>query len=450
MIIHGFTKEYLNKFITMKIKIAMMVGVLSLAMAGLAQAQDNWNWPSDPKMESKARENNAAYNDLRKAKEFIAATKPLHWLLENVPELNEALYINGVRVYSGAAEETSDEDQVRVYQDSVISLYDKREEIYDNEEKWIENKAYYAYKFYRGDKDKVGEAVAMFDRTLELLGTIKPSLIGAYFDLIYRNYAYNKAYTPEEVLSKYEQLSGILAEAEEKGADVSSPKGTLEQLLVAMEIIDCDFIENNMGSKLKEDSDNIKLAQEIFQYSLQYKCTSSPAFLTALEIIDDNDPTFSTSQARGKRYLSNEEYDKAEEMFNKAITLAKTEEQKGEVHYDLARMHRSQGRKSQARSSALEAVKFDDSRSSEAYTLIGNLYMTSSSECKGGQSRVKDYSIYIAAYDAFSKAGNSEGMSEAKARFPSKEEIFTEGYQVGDSMNTGCWIGQTVTLNTRD
>ncbi|MEX2591634.1 MAG: tetratricopeptide repeat protein [Anditalea sp.] len=434
----------------MKIKIAILVGLLSFAMTGLTQAQDNWKWPSDPQLEARAREYNASYNDYQKAEEFVSSTKPLSWLLGNTPDLNEALYINGVVVYAGAAEQTADEDQKKVYQDSVITLYDKREELFDNEEKWIENKAYYAYKFYRGDKDKIAEAVAIFDRALEIHGTITPNLVGAYFDLIYRNYAYNDAYTPDEVLSKYEQLSGILAEAEGEGTDISSPKGTLDQLLVAMEIIDCDFIENSMGPKLKEDPDNIKLAQEIFQYSLQYKCTSSPAFLTALEIIDDNDPTFSTSQARGKRYLQNEEYDKAEEMFEKAITLAKTDEQKGEVHFDLARLHSSQGRKSQARDSALEAANFDDSRSNDAYNLIGNLYMQSTNDCRGGQSRVKDYSIFIAAHNAFAKAGNNKGMGQAKARFPSKEEIFTEGFKVGETINTGCWIGQTVTLATRD
>lgn len=434
----------------MKIKIAILMGLLSFAMTGLSQAQDNWNWPSDPQLEAKARENNAAYNDYKKANEFIAATKPLHWLLTNTPELNEAIYILGVEVYAGAAEEATDEAQKRVYQDSVMSVYDKRNEIYKNEDKWIENKAYYAYKFFRADKEKVGEAADMFARALEINGTLSPSMTGAYFDLVYRNYAYNQAYTPDEILAIYEKLNGILAEAETNGGDVSSPRGILDQLLVNMEIIDCNFIEKNMGPKLEADRENIKLAQQVFQYSVQYKCTSSPTFLTALEIIDNNDPTFSTSQVRGMRYLKNEEYGKAQEMFEKALELAETNEQKSEVHFELAKMHASQGKKSQARTEALKVLDFDKEKSADVWTLIGNLYMTSSNECKGGQSRVKDYSIFIAAYDAFSNAGNSNGMAQAKARFPSKEEIFTEGYQVGESINTGCWIGQNVTLATRD
>ena len=194
-------------------KIAKLVGFMSFAIVGLSHAQDNWKWPSDSKDEAKAREYNAAYNDLKKSNEFISATKPLHWLLVNAPDLNEALYINGVEVYEGAANATTDEAQKKIYQDSVITLYEKRKELYDNEAKWIENKAYYAYKFYKGDKEKVGDAVEMFDDALELNGSVSPGLVGAYFDLIYRNYAYNQAYTAEEILTKYEQLSGILEEA---------------------------------------------------------------------------------------------------------------------------------------------------------------------------------------------------------------------------------------------
>ncbi|HLW20771.1 MAG TPA: hypothetical protein VKX33_10620 [Cyclobacteriaceae bacterium] len=434
----------------MKMKIANLVGLMSFAIIGLAQAQDNWKWPADAAAESKAREYNAAYNDLKKSDQFVAATKPLNWLLVNAPDLNEALYINGVEVYAGAAEATSDEAQKRVYQDSVIALYEKRKEIYDNEAKWIENKAYYAYSFYKGDKEKVADAASMFDHALELNGSLSPGLVGAYFDLIYRNYAYNKAYTPEEILAKYEQLTGILDEAAEKGADVSASKGTLDQLLVHMEIIDCEFIEKNMGPKLAADPENMQLAQQIFQYSIQYKCTTSPSFMTALEVIDKNDPTFSTSQVIARRYQQTGDFDRAEEMFQKALTLATTNEQKSEVHLDLAKLQSGQGKKSQARASALKAAEVSSSAASDAWTIIGNLYLSSTNDCRGGQSRVKDYSIFIAAYDAFAKAGNNQGMAQAKARFPSKEEIFTEGFQVGESMSTGCWIGQTVTLATRD
>ncbi|MEX0883224.1 MAG: hypothetical protein WDZ72_07105, partial [Cyclobacteriaceae bacterium] len=133
----------------MKIKFTV-IGCLSFLMAGLVQAQDNWKWPSDPQMEAKAREYNAAYNDYLKSEDYLKAKGPLFWLLNNAPDLNEALYINGVKVYEGAAEAVTDESQIKTYQDSILTLYDIREELYGGVERYIANKAYYAYKFYKG------------------------------------------------------------------------------------------------------------------------------------------------------------------------------------------------------------------------------------------------------------------------------------------------------------
>ncbi|WP_194775984.1 tetratricopeptide repeat protein [Pararhodonellum marinum] len=433
----------------MKAKITLL-GLLSFAILGVTQAQDNWKWPEDPQMEARAREYNAAYTDYMKAEQFIAATKPLHWLYQNAPNLNESLYINGVKIYEGAAEEVDDKTKQRVYHDSIFSIYEKREELYENQEKWIENKAYYGYKFYKDDKTKLAEALENYNKAFEIHGTISPNQTAAYFDLVRRHFLLNKGYQPEEVLEIHTKINDLLDKAEESGQDVSTPKSNVEALLVAMELIDCDFIENTLGTKLREDPTNMKMAQQVFQYSLKYKCTSSPAFLSALEIIDNEDPTFSTSQVRAIRYMQNKEYEKAQPILEKALTLAKDDAQKSEVHLDLAKVHANLGRKGAARTAARTAAELNSENAGTAWSLIGGLYMSSTNDCRQGQSRVKDYSIYIAAYDAFRRAGDNSGMSNARSRFPSKEELFTEGYQVGDTLNTGCWIAENVTLATRD
>ena len=433
----------------MKIK-STLLGLGAMLLAGFVQAQDGWNWPADAAQEAKARELNAAYVDYMKSEQFVEATKPLNWLLVNTPELNESIYINGVTVYKGAADKTADEAKKVVYQDSVMAIYNKRGSLYNNEAKWIENKAYFGYLFFKSDKDKIPGVITDFEKAIELNGNINHQLVGAYFDLVYRNNAYNKAYTGEQVLAKYEMANGLLNKSEAEGKDVTSSRNLLEQVLVNMELIDCEFIENTMGPKLAADPTNIDVANQIFRYSVQYKCYSSNSFLAALELIDSNNPTFATSQVRAMRYMASGDFDKAQPVLEKALTLAENDKQKGEIQMELAKVHTKAGRKSQARNSAREAAGLNSELTASAYSLIGDLYMSSFNECKGGESRAKDHSVYIAAYNAYQKAGDSKGMGEARSRFPSKEELFTEGLQAGASMSTGCWIGETVTLATRD
>lgn len=433
----------------MKIKFTLL-GLGAFLLAGLVQAQDGWSWPSDPAQEAKARELNAAYVDYMKSEQFVEATKPLNWLLVNVPNLNESIYINGVNVYKGAADKTADAAQKRVYQDSVMAIYTKRGELYNNPAKWMENKAYFGYQFYKTDKTKLAGVIADFDKAIEINGNINHQLVQAYFDLIYKNYVQNKAYTGEQVLALYEKANGLLDKSAAAGKDVTSSRNTVETLLVAMELIDCNFIENTMGPKLTADPTNEELANQIFKYSVQYKCYSSASFLTALEIIDSKNPTFSTSQVRAMRYMSSGEFDKAQPVLEKALTMAENDKQKAEVSMELAKLHAQAGRKAQARTTAREAAALDGELTASAYGLIGDLYMSSFNDCRGGESRAKDYSVFIAAYNAYQRAGDSKGMGQARSRFPSKEELFTEGLSVGSSISTGCWVGETVSLATRD
>ena len=433
----------------MKLKNAL-IGLFTLSLVGMAQAQE-FNWPKDTEGEAKAREYNAAYVDYMKSEQFVDATKPLYWLLVNTPKLNESIYINGVTIYNGAAAATTDAAQKKVYQDSVITIFDLRKQNFDNEPKWIENKAYYRYNYNKGDKTKLGQALAVFDRVIELNCTFNTiNLVAAYFDLVYRHYANNKAFTKVELLEKYEKLNALLAEAEANGKDISAPKGTLEQLVVLMELIDCEFIETTLGPRLTADSTNMVLANQIFNYSVKYKCFGSASFLTALEIIDNQNPTYATSQVRAMRYMQNREYDKALPVLQKALTLVENDVQKAEILYDLAKIHAVEGRKSAARTSAQDAAKFDAEKGKEAWKLIAEMYMSSSADCRRGISRVEDQAVYIAAYNAYSRAGDSKGMAEARARFPSKEELFTESRQIGETVTVGCWIGETVTLASRD
>lgn len=433
----------------MKIK-STILGIAALLLAGLVQAQD-FKFPTDPAQEKKARELNAAYTDYKDAEQFIEATHPLHWLLVNVPDLNESIYQNGVVIYDAASKATTDEAQKRVYQDSVMSIFIKRGEIYNNEAKWIENKAYYGYEYFKGDEDQIPSVAADFEKAIELNGgLVTTGLYAYYFNIVYRNYAYHSAYTPEQVLEKYNFIQSEFDKAEAKGEDVASLRGSAEQILAAMELIDCDFIENTMGPKLAADPTNEALADQIFNYSVQYKCYSTKAFLQALEIKHANEPSFSTSQVIAMRYMQEENSDKAESMWAQALKLAENNTQKADAQMELAKIYVKQGKKSAGRAAAKEVANLDPSKTSEIYTLIAGMYMNSTNDCKGGESRAKDYSIYIAAYNAYQKAGDSSGMANARARFPSKEELFTEGLQVGSTINTGCWIGETVTLATRD
>lgn len=76
--------------------------------------------------------------------------------------------------------------------------------------------------------------------------------------------------------------------------------------------------------------------------------------------------------------------------------------------------------------------------------------MNSFDDCKKLDNYADDRLVYLAAYDMYQRAGESSKMGRAKSQFPSKEELFTQGYEAGTTKTVGCWINESVVLRTRD
>jgi hypothetical protein len=138
-----------------------------VSMLFVASANAQWNWPDD---KAKAVEKNALYTDNFKQGNFRAAANHLQWLLVNAPNLNRSIYINGVKIYDGLASEATDEAQKKMFQDSVMQLYDLRIKYFNQEKSVLNRKAYDAYKYFSSDKDRYEELFTLFKGTFELNG----------------------------------------------------------------------------------------------------------------------------------------------------------------------------------------------------------------------------------------------------------------------------------------
>jgi len=134
--------------------------------------------------------------------------------------------------------------------------------------------------------------------------------------------------------------------------------------------------------------------------------------------------------------------------YEDGLTLTEDNMRKAEIYQDMANLYLAKGYKSKARQHARLSLQEDPSNK-DAWNTIGNAYFQSYEECKKGESRVEDRGVFLAAYDAYQRAGNTSGMSSAESQFPSQEEIFTEAKEVGQTFTVECWINETVTIRKR-
>ena len=317
----------------------------------------------------------------------------------------------------------------------------------------------------------------MFKDAFELNGNkIGNSNVVAFMDIVRKHKLTSKSISDDEVLELYDMISKTISYKIENDAKneerYNKYQDNVDKLLTATITVDCNFVENTLGPKLLELSveptdeiaqtdyetltpvdisysdEVINLAKKIFQLSITGKCTSSEIALEAAKIMFTAEKDFAVAKFISSRELSSKNYENSLEYCDAAIECTEDNSQKSEMYLRKAQVYQVIGNKRKSRDNARKSISLNTSNP-DAYKLIGNLYMSSYDDCREGKSRVQDRLVFIAAYNIFKSGGLTSQANQAREQFPSMEEIFNENMEVGESMNTGCWINETVTLNKR-
>ncbi len=435
----------------MKFKI-LTLGFLISGMVS-SFAQQGWNFPDNESDSIKTNEKIVLYSDMFKLGQYERSTPHLQWLLTNVPDLNESIYINGAKIYESLAETAKDPELKRIYQDSTLMMYDLRIKYFNEEAAVMNRKAYTAYGFFKGDQDRYGDLYQMFKKTFELNEeNVWDQNLLAYMDIVRRYKLTGGDISDDQVLSVYDQIIGVITTKKNLGKNnerLSKISDNIDKLLAATIKVDCNFIQNNLGSKLKANPDDLDLAKNIFKLAFAGKCLDEPIFLEAVRIIFDKEPNYGMAKLIADRSYLNKDYETALEFYNTAIELTEENIKQAELYLNQANIYNTLANKVKARQMAYKALEADPGKK-EAYNFIGNLYFTSYQECKQGQNEVKDRAVFFAAYEMYSKAGNQDAMRKAREQFPTMETIFTYNMEVGEKITVDCWINETATIRRRD
>lgn len=429
-----------------RVKFTFIVLFLVTIMSS-AYAQSGWNWPEDKKT---AEEKVVLYTDLMKSDKFMEARKPLQWLLQNTPDLNPSIYINGVKIYEALADAEKDAKKQIVFADSALLLYDLRIKYFNDEANVINRKAYAAYKYQIARKDKYDGIFNLFKRAFELNGNSTLDINCVIFmDFMNKYKAAGAKITDEEIFDNYDLIMQVLDNAPQN-ARILKFKEQVDEILVRTIEVDCNFVEQNFGPKFEANPEDVKLAKKIYQLLSTGKCSDSPLYIKVLVAVQKSEPSYGIAKVLGIKYKVSGEYDKSLKYYQEALTLTDENTKKADIYLEIGDVHEKKGAKPSARDAFLKAVSVDPSRK-EAYSLIGNLYFNSAASSKDcpGENVVYDRAVFIAAYEMFKRAGNTSGMKSAEAQFPSMEDIFNHNLEVGQSIKVGCWINETVVLQRR-
>ncbi len=415
--------------------------------------ENGWCYGEDPGV---TKEKYALYNDAFKMKDYASAKEPYEWLLENVPYLNKSLYINGVKLYKGLLKKETDESKKIELQDKILMLHDERIKYFGQAANVMARKGTLAYTYLskRDDKDYKEELYNLYNEILTLNGNETSRSNLTFLMVMAVNMKVKKNITEEDLMNKYEEISEVIDHniTNSSGDDKDKWGKTQDSIngyLTKGIDISCDFVREKMGNDIRNNPDDVKLMKRAIKYMLTAKCLDDELFIVAAKNLNAKESDPGLVKIIANDYLKKEEYNEAITWKEKAIELASEEPSNmAELTLDIAKIESKQGKKGAARTRALKAIEYDNSVAGEAYSMIGNLYMSSGKDCFDANP-VKSRACYLAAYDMYAKAGDNSGMGRAKSQFPSITDIFSLGMKEGDAIDVGCWIGGSTTIRKR-
>ena len=414
-------------------------------------AQD-WNWGANEKM---AKQNWNVFEQKMIEKDYVLAQGPCSWLLKNAPEASKNLYIDASKVYEGLVKLKTSElgkksPVVAALQDTALMIYDQRIKYFGEEAYVLDRKGTVAYKYLAQRDGELDGLYNLYSKIVDLNNTHTTAVnLTNYMKVGILRYK-SKVLSKDEVLKLYLSLEDII-EAEIKETSTAGQsvkyldknKVKIEETFSKYVTLDCQDIHKAYEAKF-ETEPTIENAQKIFSSMAGQSCTSDELFLKATEYLLANKPEYKYYQILSSVYFNEKKYEEAYKMYEQGMTLTTDSTQKAEAYYSMAQLDQRLNKYAQARNNANKSIALG-SDNTAAYNLIGNMYESSYSSCKS-EDLLASKAIFIAAYNMYAQAGNSERMAEMKKMFPTVSEMFMQNTKEGEVVKVGCWMNMNVVL----
>jgi len=436
----------------------MKTKALSLIFAGFIAvggfAQDDSKYGNTPEEVEECKKNLSLYREYRDQDLPDQALPYWRAALDVCPQSAKTLYIDGAKFYGDILdkiyEDESKTEERDAYIDTLMMIYDKRIEFFNEEGKVLTYKGNDLFKY---DESRAEEANAMFKRAMEVEGMNTDAIAASkYYQTLYQMYR-NKQAEKSDLLVEYMPVLDILdyniakLEDDDQRDRYEKAKNNLDAFFV--KIAECEDIFRILGERIAQSPNDIELNKKSLAVMNKRDCTDDPLYLEVAERVYADKPTAPAAYSIGIQKLKSKDYSGALKYFEEAVDLC------GDC-IDLPQYYLRAGQTAVILGSAAKARSYANKilskkpRSGDAYMLIGDAIAASAASCDDG--KLGKASAYWLAVDYYQKAKSVDSEVAEKANqkiagyskyFPSKTDIFFHGLNPGDSYSVECFSEST-------
>lgn len=432
----------------LKIETMKRISILMLAvlLSTLGFAQGKYGADS-----VKCVTNLSLYRDYYKQKAYEDAYKFWNIVYKICPASSERMYVDGANLVEYRLKKATDDAVKQAYIDTLKMVYDKRIENFGKEGYVLGRKG---TDMLRYDRDNLEGTYNTLLKSFELQGDDAEA--GAVVSLMTAAVMMEKG-EKIEADKIVELFTGLSAS---NSASISKYKGKkteeyyvkaqakIEEL--AAPYLSCDVLVKMANDNYENNKTDAAWMERTADLLDKKGCIDEPIFFTIAKQLHQNNPSSVSAEKMGVMSLKNKEYSAAVDYFKQAIEMSEDEDKLPDYYIELAQAYSSKGAYSDARKNARKSAELRPDNGLP-YIMIGDMIAGSASVCDFGDA-CKNKAIYWLASDYYARAKSVDPSISDKANskiasykkyYPTKEECFFQGTKEGDTVEIGCWIGES-------
>ncbi|MGD2034646.1 MAG: hypothetical protein PVF73_06310 [Bacteroidales bacterium] len=414
---------------------------------------ENPKYGADSASRMECASNLSIMNQYVKIKTYEYAYDSWRYCFFNCPQASKNIYIHGGKILKHRIENEEDENLKNAYIDTLMILYDQRIEYFKQPGYVYGMKGIDLLRYRSSD---IEEAYGYLEKSIDLKNEkVDESVAVTFITATYKLLQDGKA-EADVMINNYVKVMDLLTEKIQSGdKDPKLPQAieSIEKVFAESGAADCESLIAIFNEKFKADPENVDLLKKITSLLSETGCEKSDLYGKAAEALYKLEPSAEAAAKLANLFAIREEYQKAQQYYNKAIEQETNSEKKANYYYNLGKIAFQQKNFVATRKYCLSAIDLK-SNYGEAYILIGTAYAAGSGSCG---SDFEKQAAYWAAVDKFIKAKTvdpsvkglaDEQINAYSKHFPNNETTFFNGFTDGDTYTVGCWINETTIVRT--
>ncbi len=401
--------------------------------------------------------NLSIYFEYFRQRNYAMAVEPWRWVYLNCPAARQNTFIHGATLFKYLHGLENDPIRREAYVDSLMTLYDQRIKYFGREGEVLGRKAVDLYTY------RPNSIVEIFEITEKSIGIDdKESAANVLQINFHCLVGLQEAGLKDEtvVLEAFDRAMNIIDFNIKNNPDLANQYQVVKNNIEVMfrPYANCNNIVSLFMPRFEQNPNDTELLEKIIDFLSNAGCTEEKLYYSATLNLHKIKPTAQSAflMARMETTLGN--HQKAIQYYEQAISLFDNEEEKFTTYLLLSDiLYRQFNRYSEARNYALKAAeaKPNDGR---PYLVIGEMYAATAKSC--GDNEFTERVAYWAAVDKFQQAKNIDDDNAVQQRadllidtwtkhFPTNENIFFYGFEVGQAYTVGCWINERTRIRAR-